>query len=288
MQAGKFNIDMVDTGIFGLDGGSMFGVVPKALWARAYDKGDEMNRIPLSARPMLIRWDDRIMLVDTGNGNKMNDKLAKIYKIDREKGAIDRALNPFGLKPEDITDVILTHLHFDHVGGATVIKDGEAVPAFPNARFYVQKDQLEWAKSPTEKDRASYMPDDFMPIIESGRLEAIDGAEDIYPGIRVEPVFGHTKAMQVVKIDDDDAKLMYCADVCPTAAHIHIPFVMGYDNNPLTTIQEKKRYLPEAASDGRILVFEHDAFMQAARIRAGKKGFEISEKVQLTDTAVYE
>ncbi|MFP4527143.1 MAG: MBL fold metallo-hydrolase [Candidatus Kapaibacterium sp.] len=283
MNFGKFNIDIVDTGIFGLDGGSMFGVVPKVMWARAYDAGDEMNRIPLSARPMLVRWDDRIMLVDTGNGNKMSDKFASIYKINKEKSSIESALRPFGVAPEDVTDVLLTHLHFDHAGGATVIRNSEAVPTFPNAKYYVQKDQLRWAESPTEKDRASYIEQDFRPLIESGRLETIDGEGELFPGISVVPVFGHTKAMQVVKIDDGDNRLLYCADVCPTSAHLHIPFVMGYDNRPLTAIEEKKKFLPEAAEEGRILVFEHDAFMQAGRIRMGKKGYEISEKIDLTD-----
>ena len=143
MKLGNFEIDVLDTGVFGLDGGAMFGVVPKVLWAKGYNEGDDKNRIPLAARPMLIRWDDKNLLIDTGNGTKYNEKIAKIYDIDLQKSVIETALSPFGLKPEDITDVILTHLHFDHAGGGTVLQNGKAVPAFPNAKYYVQKEHYD-------------------------------------------------------------------------------------------------------------------------------------------------
>lgn len=282
MKLGKFEIDLLDTGIFSLDGGAMFGVVPKALWSKAYHPGDDLNRIPLSARPMLVRWDNHNLLVDTGNGTKMDEKLQKIYTIDNHKSDISLALSGFGLKPEDITEVIFTHLHFDHAGGSTSIKDGKIVPTFPNALHYVQKEHLEWAEHPTEKDRASFFKDNYMPLLADGLLETIDGKGQLFPGLDVIPVFGHTKAMQLVKIHDQGQALLYCADVCPTSAHVNIPFVMGYDNNPLTTIEEKKMILPQAYEENWIIVLEHDAFIQAGTVKSSEKGFTFGDKIQIT------
>jgi glyoxylase-like metal-dependent hydrolase (beta-lactamase superfamily II) len=282
MKLGKFNIDIVDTGIFGLDGGSMFGVVPKAMWAKAYHPGDEMNRIPLSAQPMLVRWDNNIMLIDTGNGDKFNDKFAKIYSLDKERSSIVNALKQFDIKPEQVTHVILTHLHFDHVGGATIEVDGKIVPTFPNAKHYVQKEHLEWAKSPSEKDRASFIKDNYDPLISEGLLETVDGEGDLMPGISVYPVFGHTHAMQLVKLSDGNESLLYAADLMPTSAHIHVPFVMGYDNLPLKTIDEKKRFLPQAYEEKWTLVYEHDAFRQATKVISNERGFSAGETIEIT------
>ncbi len=301
MKFGKFNIDVIDTGIFHLDGGSMFGVVPKVIWSKVYDAGDGLNRIPLAAKPLLVRWDDKVLLIDTGNGNKMNEKLRSIYGIDVEKSSIANALKPFGLKPDDVTDVIFTHLHFDHAGGATIIKDNgnknendkikdgndeiksnEITPAFPNARHYVQKEQLDWASSPTEKDKASFIKDNYQPLIDQKVLETLDGEGEIYPGISVIRCDGHTRAMQLVKITGGGQSLLYCADLAATSAHIRTPFGMGYDNFPLTTINEKKKLFTRAAEEDWTLIFEHDAFMQAAKIRIGAKDFEIKEQIIIT------
>jgi glyoxylase-like metal-dependent hydrolase (beta-lactamase superfamily II) len=195
MILGKFTIDAVETGSFALDGGAMFGIVPKPLWSKAYHAGDEMNRIPLAARLLLVRWDDHVLLIDVGNGTKMNEKFCKIYGIDRKKSSADYVLRQFGLKAEDVTDVILTHLHFDHAGGATTKENGRVAPAFPNARYYLQKDHLDLAKSPCPKDAASFIPDNYLPLITEGLLETVEGEGEIYPGIVVKPLFGHTKAM---------------------------------------------------------------------------------------------
>lgn len=282
MKLGKFKIDIVNTDIFGLDGGAMFGVVPKAIWSKAYHPGDEKNRIPLSAQPLLVRWNDNIMLIDTGNGDKFNEKFAKIYDLDKERSSIINALKPHDVKPEDVTHVLLTHLHFDHVGGATKYEENELVPTFPNAKHYVQKEQLEWANDPTEKDRASFQKEHYEPLLAEGLLETIDGEGELFPGITVYPVFGHTHAMQVVKLTDEKETVLYCADVMPTSAHIHIPFVMGYDNLPLETIKEKKRFLPQAYEENWTLVFEHDAFRQASKVISTEKGFSAGEKIEIT------
>ena len=282
MKIGKMMIDMVDTCIFRLDGGSMFGVAPKSIWSKVYDPGDELNRIPLAARPLLIQFGDKKIMIDTGNGNKMNDKLAAIYGIDKDKSSIDFALKSLNIESKDITDVILTHLHFDHTGGSTKFEDGKIVPTFPNAKYYVQKDQLNWAKNPTEKDRASYFKDDYMPLLTDGLLETVDGNGEIFPGISVIQSFGHTNAMQMIKITGDDKTLLYCADFFPTSAHIPVPYVMGYDNNPLKTIDEKKSILPQAYEEKWIIVYEHDAFIQASLINNTDKGFSAGEHIILS------
>ena len=300
----RFKIDLVNTGIFGLDGGAMFGVAPKAIWSQAYHPGDELNRIPLSARPLLVRWEGHNLLIDTGCGNKMNDKLTKIYSIDRERSSIVNALSYFKLKPDDITDVILTHLHFDHCGGATIIENGKPVPTFPNAKHYIQDEHLKWAESPVEKDRASFIKDDFMPLLENGLMDIIDHEGEIFPGISVKKLYGHTKAMQMVRIENinpesksqpfaeeksdevnviSNSTLLYCADIIPTSAHIHVPYVLSYDNYPLTTIEEKKALLDEVTRNNWILVFEHDAFAQAATVKLTEKGYTVKDKYTITN-----
>jgi glyoxylase-like metal-dependent hydrolase (beta-lactamase superfamily II) len=283
MKIGKFQIDVVETGLFALDGGAMFGVVPKALWAKAYSPGDDLNRIPLAARPLLVRWEGKTILIDTGNGNKMKDRLASIYNIDKEKSSIVDALKPFNVSPEEITGVILTHLHFDHAGGSTIYKNDKIEPTFMNAKYYVQKQQLLWAQNPSEKDKASYLKDDYEPLVAAGMLELLDGDGDLFPGISVIPVNGHSKFMQIVKISDAGKTILYCADLCPTSAHIPVPYVMGYDNNPMTTIEEKKRILPVAYEDNWTIIYEHDAFAQASTVISTEKGFSAGEKVVITE-----
>ncbi|MBI5325788.1 MAG: MBL fold metallo-hydrolase [Ignavibacteriae bacterium] len=282
MRIGRFDIDAVETCVFGLDGGAMFGVVPKILWSKAYNQGDELNRIPLSARPLLIRFDEKIILVDTGNGTKFNEKFAQIYNIDREQSSIENALQKFNVNFNDITDVILTHLHFDHAGGSTTYRNGKLVPTFPNARYYVQKSHLKWAMNPTDKDKASFIKEDYEPLLIEGMLELLEDNGEIFPGISVHTVFGHTNSMQLVKITDEQQTLLYCADLSPTHAHVNIPFVMGYDNNPLLSIEEKKRIFSRAYEEKWTLIYEHDAFIQASKIIATSKSFTAGESIEIT------
>mgnify|MGYP006289006879 CR=1 FL=1 len=281
MKLGKFSIEILDTGVFGLDGGAMFGVVPKPLWSKAYDKGDDVNRIPLRSKPLIVSWGNRKVLIDTGNGNKRNEKFAKIYNIDQEKSDIVKAVESHGFTPEEITDVILTHLHFDHAGGATLKINDEIVPAFPNAKYYVQKDHLAWALNPTDKDGASFIKEDFDPLTAEGMLQVIDGAGEIFDGIEAVPVYGHTKAMQMIKIKGGDSDLVYAADLIPTAAHLRYPFIMGYDNHPLTTLEEKKRFLPHWHEEDTIICLEHDAFRDAVKLDRDDKGFKIKEEIKI-------
>ncbi len=280
MQIGQYEVFTVESGYVWLDGGAMFGVVPKVLWSKT-NPADELNRIQLALRTMVIKGDRRLILVDSGVGHKMNEKLQKIYNVDQTEHDLEKDLLKHGIHPEDVTDVIITHLHFDHVGGATTIRDGKLQPTFPNAKYYVQGEQWYWANHPSEKDRASYMPENFKPIEEAGQLVELEGPKELFPGIQVLVMYGHTHGMQLVKVYDEQTTLLYCADLMPTASHIPLPYIMAYDNNPLITLEEKKRLLPQAVQENWILVFEHDPFRVAGRVVETDKGFQLGEEVRL-------
>lgn len=279
LKIGPYHVSLIETCRFGLDGGAMFGVVPKTLWERAYAPADAGNRIPMAAKILLLRSAEKNILVDTGNSPFMADKLQKIYGISFDEFDIESSLKKHGLIPNDVTDVILTHLHFDHVGGAVL---GDGTPRFANARHYLQREHLSWAQNPSEKDRASFMPEMYLPLFEANMVELLDGPEEVLPGIRVEPLFGHTQAMQGVIVEDASTTLFFPADLMPTGAHVPVPYVMGYDNFPLTTIAEKKRLLPRIINEKWIVVFEHDALRDASRVVMGEKGPMLSEQITLT------
>lgn len=284
MKFGQYQIEILETGSFGLDGGAMFGVVPKVLWERSYAPADDKNRIPMVSRALLIRFDDKVIVVDTGNGEKGDEKFRKIYNIDTSKYSLENSLRQFGLSLQDVTDVILTHLHFDHCGGATTVIDGDLVPTFPNATYYIQAEQLEWAKNPTEKDRASFLPENFQPLVDAGKLELLYGDTELFRGIYIQTFYGHTKALQAVRIETSEVILFFPSDLCPTAAHIPYPYIMAYDNFPLTTLAEKKAVFPRAYDEGWILIFQHDAFHQAGKLERSPKGdFLLGETVLLTE-----
>lgn len=282
MKLGKFNINLLDTGLFALDGGAMFGVIPKALWSKQYDKGDELNRIPLSARPLLVQYDNKIILIDTGNGNKMNEKFIKLYGIDPVNSSIELSLNSFNIKPEQVTDVILTHLHFDHTGGSTIIENGDIVPTFKNAKYYVQKEHFDWAYKPTEKDRGSFLKENFDALTQNNMFEFIEGNEEIFPGISAVTLYGHTKAMQAIKLTENGETAFYAADLCPTSAHIGLAYSLAYDNFPIGTIEDKKKIYPQAVDENWTIIYEHDAFIEASKIiRNEKGGYEKGEIINI-------
>jgi glyoxylase-like metal-dependent hydrolase (beta-lactamase superfamily II) len=280
MKIGPYEVNALETGRFGLDGGAMFGIVPRPLWSKIHPP-DERNRIELALRVLLVRDGKRNILVDVGIGTKFSPKLVDIYRVDHEKYNLENSLKALGLTPEDITDVLLTHLHFDHAGGSTIKKDGQIVPAFRNARYYVQKAHWDLAVNPTEKDRGSFMSEDFLPLKEHGILDFLDGDEDFLPGIKPVLVNGHTTAQQLVRIAGDGKTLLYCCDLVPTAGHLPYPYVMAYDVRPLLTIEEKKKILGQAYEEHTILVYEHDPFIEASTLKAVEKGFAVGEKMRI-------
>jgi glyoxylase-like metal-dependent hydrolase (beta-lactamase superfamily II) len=275
MKIGDFQLQAVETGHVSLDGGAMFGVVPKTLWSKVIPP-DDQNRIKLALRTLLITYQNKKILIDTGIGTKFNEKLTKIYDVDHSRHTLENSLAQFGLSPNDITDVIFSHLHFDHCGGATK-HDGDALRlTFPNAQYHVQKEQWEWAHTPSEKDRASFQTENYDLIKETGQLNLLNGPVEIFPGISTMVMHGHTPGMQLIKIGNQQQHLIYCSDLIPTAAHIPIPWVMAYDNNPMTTLAEKKRLYSELVSENTLLFFEHDPHIAAGSIKKDERGFSLN------------
>ena len=249
MQIGDYKLHSVQTGLFKLDGGAMFGVVPKNLWQRT-NPADEQNRIEMCTRALLLDNGKRKILTDTGIGYKLSDKINKIYDVDYSEYTLEKSLASLNLKREDITDVILTHLHFDHTGGSTYYDEEQRLKlSFPNAVYHVQKKQYEWALNPTDRDKASFFPENYKPLEDNKVLIFTEGETKFDEIITLLPVNGHTSNMQMIKVSDGDNTLLYTADLIPTAGHIPAPFIMGYDLFPLTTLDEKKKYLKEIADN---------------------------------------
>jgi len=265
-KVGSLTCHLIEGGTQRLDGGVMFGVVPKPLWQKRIP-ADERNRITLALRCLVVEHPDGLILVDTGIGQKWDAKGADMFGVDHSKLALEQSLAAKGLTTADITDVLLTHLHFDHAGGATKKVGDAVVPTFENATYYVQKANLDWAQSPTDKDRASYRPENFDPISEAGLWDLVEGVAEVTAGIRVVPTPGHTPFHQSVMVESDGETACFLADVCPTTAHLPLPWIMGYDLEPMRTLESKKQVLGRAADEGWVLVFEHDPDTAMRRIK---------------------
>lgn len=278
MQIGRYNIEALETGRFSLDGGAMFGIIPKPLWEKT-NPPDKENRVRLCARSMLIRGNNKIILVDTGMGEKWDEKSTRIYDIDQYPDPLTHALKIKGITPEEVTDVILTHLHFDHTGGSTKIVDGRLFPSFPNAKYYVQKKNFEWAQNPSDRDKGSYIQQNFMPLFEEGVLCFIEGEKFFDDEIELLPVNGHTFSQQLVKVSDGSKTLLYSGDLIPFSSHLHLPYIMGYDLQPLITLEEKKKYLKKALDENWYLFFEHDPFSAIATVEAAGKSYKVKERI---------
>ncbi len=285
MIIGDYKLTALETGRFYLDGGAMFGVVPKAIWNRS-NPADDKNRIEMAARTLLIKDSQRCIMVDTGVGGGWDQKFSDIYGVDHSKYSLQKSLADAGVSNMDITDVILTHLHFDHVGGATFRdKDGTVRPSFPNATYYVQKKQYNWALNPSEKDRASFFNEKYVPLFEEGRLQLLDGETELYPGIFIRLTDGHTVAHQTVLVSDGTNSLYHPGDTIPTSSHIPLPFIMGYDNFPLITLEEKKSILRRAVEGEWALFFEHDPKHASVRVEKTDKGYRAAQPIDMNSEA---
>lgn len=256
IKLGQFELSIISDGRFWLDGGTMFGVVPKVMWNKLIST-DELNRVELSLNCLLIETPEGNVLIDTGINDKLKDRFKEIYKMDRDITFVE-SLNRMGFKPENIDFVINTHLHFDHCGGNTIKKDGKLIPTFPNAKYIVQKQEWSDATDSNERTKASYLEENFMPVKESGQLMLVDGNYEVLPGIKVITTNGHTKGHQSVLIESEGEKAIYFGDLIPTASHIKIPYIAAYDLFPLAVVEKKKEILELAIKEKWLLIFEHD------------------------------
>jgi methylmalonyl-CoA epimerase len=262
---GRLEVISLSDGFYHLDGGAMFGVVPRTLWEKRLPP-DDRNRIPLGLRPLVVRG-DRTLLIDAGCGDKMNAKSADIYGLERTYH-LDYALNEAGLSADDIDLVLASHLHFDHVGGFTRRdNDGRVVPRFSKARYVVHRGEWEDATHPHERNRASYLPEDFVPLREAGVLDLVDDDAEVMPGVRLRRSGGHTRHHQVVMIESQGETAVFTADMYPTSVHVPDPWLMGYDLYPMDTLAFKRTFVREAIEREYVVFFEHDPSLAAGRIR---------------------
>lgn len=257
---GSIRIHGIEAGVQQLDGGAMFGVVPKPLWERRIP-ADPRNRIPLALRCLLVEAPHALVLIDTGVGNKYDEKFGKIYGISNrgDPTRLEDGIRDAGFDPSDIDIVLSTHLHFDHAGGNTWIDGhGKVLPAFPDARYVVQRGELDFAHSQNERIRASYLLENIDPVTDADLWDLVEGEAQVTEGVRVVPTPGHTPYHQSVLVESDGETACYLADVCPTSAHVPLPWIMGYDLEPLVTLESKRGLWSRALAEDWLLVFEHD------------------------------
>ena len=264
MFLGDIEVHYLDGGTFALDGGAMFGVVPKVFWEKK-SPPDDRNRIRMRANSLLVRAHGKNILIETGNGTKLDQKKRAIYAVQDGDPLMD-SLSRAGATPDDIDLVINTHLHFDHAGGNTRIVGDRVVPTFRNARYVVQRGELEHAMNPTERDRASYFEENFAPISREGFWDLIEGDAEILPGISVSRIPGHNADIQAVTLTGGGRTLAFVADLLPARHHISLPWIMAYDLYPLQTLETKRRWIPRLLADGAIVVFGHDPDVAAATL----------------------
>jgi glyoxylase-like metal-dependent hydrolase (beta-lactamase superfamily II) len=278
LDLAPWKVHTLEAGYLWLDGGSMFGSVPKPLWSRT-NPPDERNRIQLAMRCLLLEGHGRRILVDVGVGDKFSPKLIDIYRVDHTEHTLERSLAALGLGVADITDVVLTHLHFDHAAGSTRREGERLVPTFPGARYYLQRRNLENARRPNPRERASYMPENFEPLSEAGVLTLWEGPQRPWPGIEILTAEGHTRGQQLVRVAGNGAAVYFVADVIPMAPHVRIPFVMGYDMAAIETMAEKQVLLARAVAEGAWICIEHDPQVALARPCADGEDFAWAETV---------
>jgi len=277
-------LHVVEAGNFKLDGGAMFGVVPKVLWERT-NPADENNQIEMACRCLLVEHDSRLILIDTGMGEKQSEKFFSHYHR-WGNHTLEGSLKKAGFAIDQITDVFLTHLHFDHCGGAVRYTDqGTLVPTFPNASFWVHKEHWLWATTPNVREKASFLPENILPLEKSGQLQFIEGSGPLlektpFP-FSILLVDGHTEKQMLPIIDYRGSRLVFCADLIPTAGHLPIPYVMGYDTRPLLTLDEKSAFLKEAEENDVLLFLEHDPNHEIISLKITEKGVRMKASYRL-------
>jgi len=271
----------IDTGFFKLDGGAMFGVVPKTIWNKT-NPADENNLCTWAMRCLLVEDGDRLILIDTGIGNKQDQKFFSHYYLHGD-ASMDSSLAAKGFHRDDITDVFLTHLHFDHVGGAVIREGDKLVPAFKNAIYWSNENHWEWAVNPNDREKASFLKENILPIQESGQLKFINGQDNVSftSNINVKFAYGHTEAMMLPLINYNGKQILYVADLLPSIGHLPMPYVMAYDMFPLKTLTEKKIILTEALEKEYILYLEHDPVNECCSLKQTEKGIRVNETFNL-------
>lgn len=285
LSFGHLELTPIEAGRFLLDGGAMFGVVPKTLWSRQIP-ADEKNRINMAMRCMLVRSKKtgRTYLIDNGSGHKFDEKMAKIYGLDYDHSTLESSLQEAGVKPDEITDMVFSHLHFDHCGGTTAYDDsGNLKEVFPNATYHVNRRHWETATNPNAREKASFFPENINPIKESGRLNLVDDHHSFEEGFDTIPMDGHTEGQQLPLFSHNGTTILYAADLFPTFAHIPLPWVMGYDMMPVQTLKEKKEVLKKAASGNWFLFLEHDADHEVVTINEENGKFKAGRFLKLTE-----
>ena len=258
MQFGDYRVEIISDTEFRLDGGAMFGVVPRALWSKVCPP-DEENRITMNMNCVFIDTGKERILIETGIGEKWSRKHVAMFGITRERSFRQSLHSVAGVEADSISIVVNTHLHFDHAGGNTTLNENaEAVPAFRNARYFISRDEVAHAEAPSERDRASYLPDNWRPLVASGQLEPKDSNYEVAPGLRMKTYPGHNRSMQCWRLDREGQTLFGFADLVPMRAHVPIAWIMGYDLYPIETLETKKKLLPQAAREGWTCLFYHD------------------------------
>jgi glyoxylase-like metal-dependent hydrolase (beta-lactamase superfamily II) len=273
MQLGDYRVEIIQDTEFRLDGGAMFGVVPRKLWARECPPDDE-NRIRMNMNCVFVDTGTEKILIETGIGDKWSAKQQSMYGIDRARPLTETLTVRTGISAGEITIVVNTHLHFDHAGGNTSLNaEGSPVATFPNARYFISEAELDHADHPTERDRASYLPENWKPLVESGQLETKSFDYEVVRGLRMETFAGHNRSMQCWRLQRNGDTMFGFADLIPMRAHVRLPWIMGYDLYPIETLEAKKRLLPQAASENWVCMFYHDPDEPLCRLQQGEKEF---------------
>jgi len=274
----------VNSGNFKLDGGAMFGVVPKSVWSRT-NPADENNMCNWSMRCLLVETNGRLILIDNGLGDKQNEKFFSYYSLHGDD-SLEKSFAKYGFTFDDVTDVFLTHMHFDHCGGSIKYTDSnktKLAPTFKNAKYWSNSKHWDWATNPNPREKASFLKENILPIQESGQLNFIDKEGEWLPGFNVLLVNGHTESMMLPLITYKESKVLFCADLLPSVGHLPIPYVMGYDVRPLETLKEKERILQEAVNQNWALFFEHDAVNEACNLINTERGIRAKDVFKINE-----